>query len=139
MTRRPIPVAVKPEPSCPPSCGACCYPVVLPYSKLDIISLGPQIDDDTRRWVLEDLTPLSRREGLRRAPYLAQGGTTMAIIAGRPTLAYSVFYECRHFDPDTKKCGIYDDRPDACREYPLYGEAVLDPAKAVPAECVYRQ
>jgi Fe-S-cluster containining protein len=32
-----------------------------------------------------------------------------------------VGYSCRHFDRETRLCGIHDRRPDMCRGYPFYG------------------
>jgi len=30
-------------------------------------------------------------------------------------------YTCRHFDPATKNCTAYNERPDMCRNYPYSG------------------
>jgi Fe-S-cluster containining protein len=109
---------------------------MLPYLPSDAQSIG---DDEDRRWLLEDLTIIPRREGLARSPHLTQGGVTRALVDGDGVLMWSFFYECRHFDPETRRCTNYDSRPPACRDYPLYGAPSLDPAKAIPEACTYRE
>lgn len=125
---------------CDPSggCGsACCNPVVLPFGPADL--RDPRVlagmDARTRKWVGE-LVPISRREGLRRAPYFSQGGATFGIVDGVPVVAFSCFYECPRFEVETGRCGDYANRPDICSGYPWYGEAP-DPAKAIPPRCSY--
>lgn len=126
---------------CPPGCGACCDPVVLPYSRAEVQRSMPGEWDDprTRDFVLNDLTPIRRRDGLQRAAYLSSGVTVLGApgTPGAVVLAWSFFYECRHFDQESRRCTNYEGRPDVCREYPWYGEAP-DPAKALPVECIYR-
>lgn len=123
-------------------CGGCCDPVVLPYSRNEIARALPSEFDDPelRRFVLEDLTPIRRRDGLQRASYLSAGVT----VLGRPGdpdstfLAWSFFYECRHYDRENRRCLNYENRPSLCRGYPWYGEPP-DPSKALPVECSYRE
>lgn len=118
-------------------CGACCSPVQLPYSQNDLRFAAPwQVDPEMRRWVLEDLTPIPKRDGLARSPHLTQGGTTFAIIGGQPSAVTAFFYECRHYDPDNRACLNYENRPEVCSEYPWYGEGP-DPSKALPLTCSY--
>lgn len=127
-------------PECPPLCGGCCDPVVMPYTQLQVRAHPGAMDPEDERFVLEDLTQIRpRKEGLRRASYLTQGGLTALSLGwnGKPELAVSVFYECRWFDTETKACTNYVNRPPVCRDYPWYG-AAPDPAKALPTECVYR-
>lgn len=122
-------------------CGACCDPVVLPYTQRQVAGMLPDeyLTADERRFVLEDLTPITRRDGMARASYLSAGVTVMG-QPGSPesvVLAWSAFYTCRHYDPETRRCGNYANRPRMCREYPWYGDGP-DPAKALPGPCAYR-
>ena len=130
-----------PELECPDGCGACCDPVVLPYSQTEVAQHLPgQIQSaEDRRFVIEDLTPMRRRDGLQRASYLSSGVTVMGSPGspGGALLAWSFFYECRHFDRETRRCLNYENRPPLCRSYPWYDDGP-DPAKALPESCVYR-
>ena len=35
-------------------------------------------------------------------------------------------FTCRHWDPETKLCGIYESRPEMCRDFPDEGEGGCD-------------
>jgi Fe-S-cluster containining protein len=35
-------------------------------------------------------------------------------------------YTCRHWDPQTKLCTVYDERPAMCRDYPYDGRCNAD-------------
>lgn len=52
-------------------------------------------------------------------------------------LVPSFYFRCRHFDPDTRRCTDYDNRPAMCRDYPWYGGAVNFSA-ALPPTCSFR-
>lgn len=41
-------------------------------------------------------------------------------------------YTCRHWDEDTRLCGIYEDRPKMCRDYPYDNPCQHD------CNCTYR-
>lgn len=122
-------------------CGRCCDPVVLPYTQNEIRRLLPGyglIEDENRRFVLEDLTPIRpRRRGLEMvSDYMAEGAKSSALHLGEPMILFSHFYECRWYDRETRQCLNYDDRPPMCREFPTYGDWP-DPTKAIPPECSY--
>ena len=131
--------------TCPPACGACCSPVVLAFTPSDVQRLGPQqrrqfLSPRDEHWVLHELVPLRRRDGIERVrDYMGQGGKTVgALDAHSPgTVLWSHFYECIHFDPEARTCGVYDDRPDACREYP-WPDGQPDRRKSLPLTCSYR-
>lgn len=125
---------------CPEGCGACCDPVVSPFT-LDMLRRIPpwELDEDgraDRAFMLEHLTPLPRREGIARARYLTQGGVTFGMIAGELVEVWSQFYSCDRFDPETRRCTAYDERPPMCRDYPWYGDPP-DPRKALPTTCTH--
>lgn len=114
--------------------GACCDPVVLGFTKLEASRM--ELDARTRRWVLEDLTPMPGREARAKAPQLFTG-RQMFQADGTPIL-FPMVYRCRHLDPDTKLCTNYADRPDQCRDFPRYGDPLVRPDAVLPATCVYR-
>lgn len=120
-------------------CGGCCDPVVLSYTQEQARRTLPFEwgDPRTRQWVIEDLTPITRAEGLRRAPYLSAGGKTLVDENGEPSILWSHFYECRWFDREARRCTNYEARPIVCREYPWL-TGVPDPAAALPSECSFR-
>jgi Fe-S-cluster containining protein len=112
-----------------------------PWTQAEIRDLGPdQMPAENKRWALEDLTPINRREGLRRSPYLTDGGVTILgdERTGEAVMVWSRFYECRHYDRENKRCMDYENRPPVCRDYPWYGQAP-DPLKSLPLECSYRE
>lgn len=120
-------------------CGGCCNPVALTYRPIDVLTGKVlHLTDADRRWVLEDLTPISRREGLERSPHMSQGGRTAYLHEGEPVLLWTHFYECRHYDPETRQCMNYDNRPDICSGYPWF-DMPPEPNLALPLECSFRE
>lgn len=117
---------------CRSDCGQCCNPVMLPYSQLEAQLAGDEIDADTLRWVLHDLTRIPYREGLALAPHLR--GRSLCNAQGEATSP--IFYRCRHFDVETRSCTNYDNRPDVCRGFPWYDQEP-HPAKTLPPDCSY--
>jgi len=55
----------------------------------------------------------------------------VSVDRGRPG------YTCRHFDTETRKCGIYADRPDMCRGYPWYDREPKQDA-FMPEQCSFQ-
>lgn len=117
-------------------CGCCCDPVTLPYNQQEL-RLGQtpyDVTEDERRWVLDDLVPMSRRVAKTKAPwYFGQ-----AVMGANPGEDMAFFYSCRNFDAETRQCRIYDDRPFACRHYPWYG-GDPQPGAALPHPCSFRE
>jgi len=127
-------------------CGCCCDPVMSAVTPLDMARLPPwAVDERTRRWYQEDLTPLNRKEALAKMPWLAQGGKTALALDGTTgdvTIAFSMFYKCRHFDTETRTCLDYDNRPQPCVDFPFDGRSGaqlnhMDKAAALPPECSF--
>lgn len=130
------------------SCGACCSPVVSVFAPTDLRRMMPGRLSPTARLDIAHLrdhcTPISRREGLARAPYLSDGVTVMG-VPGSPEstmISFSFFYECEYFDSDTRRCTNYDNRPPMCADYPWYGQDPLatetERSKALPRMCSFR-
>lgn len=91
-------------------------------------SLG--IPPGIRHWILHDLTPMSRREAKAKAPW----NFAEHIVALRIVDSMSWYYSCRHFDVETRLCGVFEDRPKPCRDYPWAGETP-EPSTALPPPC----
>lgn len=62
------------------------------------------------------LVPLTPKEAKER--HVAFGGTQPERFVWKRRGHY---FTCRHWDEETRLCGIYDQRPAMCREYP-YGK-----------------
>lgn len=109
--------------------------MVLPYTKIEAM-VDPDIDPDEKRWILEDLTPISRRTAMERG----EGDRVKSLFGLHPgtgeVVLFSAYFECRHYDPETRTCGNYENRPDVCRHYPWYGEPP-NAGRALPEECSY--
>lgn len=124
---------------CIPGCGKCCNPVVLPVTQLEIAQTFPISGDELadRLFILNDLTPLSTKEGLRLAPYLK--GRVLSSTANGGAVMAPKFYSCRHYDSATRLCTNYENRPPVCREHPRYGLDRVQPNTALPFECSFNE
>ena len=87
---------------------------------------------------MHELTRIPRREGLAASPWLTTGKESFALRDGKLDAGYSTFYRCANFDPNSRRCLRYDDRPQVCRDHPRYGSDHVEPAAALPAWCSYR-
>lgn len=122
-------------------CGRCCDPVVLPYTQEEAARLMPgrDIEADVRDFVLHDLTPMRRRDGLAMvSDYMKEGAkTTWAPTPwDPPVITVSHFFTCRHYDQATRSCLNFENRPSICRGFPWYGSPP-DDFKAIPPECSF--
>lgn len=114
-------------------CGSCCDPVSLPFTQ-DEARRNTRIEPRTRKWLLEELTPMPRREAREKEPWLF---TTN--IHGRfleDSLPF--YYRCKWFDEETRACTNYDDRPEPCRDYP-WGDGPPKPNAALAPSCSFRE
>lgn len=128
------------------NCGRCCDPVVLPYTQDDIRHLPPfgkgsmfiaLQDPENRRWILEDLIPIRRRDGVDAvADYMSAGAKTAYSSNGEAVVLFSHFFKCKWYNKEERTCEAYDRRPPICSGYPWYGDEP-DETKAIPKECSY--
>jgi Fe-S-cluster containining protein len=88
-----------------------------------------------RRFILEDLTPMPHKEGMRLAPHL-KGRELASTPAGQVT-QQPLFYACRHYDRETRLCTDFENRPPLCRDFPRYGLPLVKPTSALPYECSF--
>lgn len=123
-------------------CGRCCDPVVLPYTQDDArrapLSGPGMMYPENRRWVLEDLTPIRRRDGLTLTNDYMPGGKTVVtqVATGRTEILFSHFFTCKWYNRETRACEAYDRRPPICSGYPWY-DAPPDDTKTIPLECSF--
>jgi len=122
---------------CRPGCGACCDPVVLPYTQSEARGQAHRFEASELRWILDDLVPMSRREAKAKFPELFER-VSFGVVDGQLIGDLPMFYSCGNLDPETRLCGIHDHRPEACRQYPWYGQGP-DRRKALPAECEFQR
>lgn len=92
------------------------------------------LDPATRRWILEDLSPMSRREVKEKEPWLLKPSVYQKAMA--ESLLF--FYRCRWFDEVNRTCTNYENRPPPCREYP-WPEGQPNPRAELPPTCSYRE
>lgn len=119
--------------TCREGCGACCSPVVLPYGPAEIAAVAARAGERERRWLLDELRPISRREGVRRRP------ETRGIQQGaNGEFAFAWHYECSNYDAETRRCLAFEERPDVCRLYPDGYDVPLNRSVVLPASCSFR-
>lgn len=88
--------------------GACC--AVFPIHKTrGGVESDPQWDQ-----IKPMLVPLTRRQAVRRYRRLGYGELK------RWGKNYNL-YTCKNWDEQTRLCGIYETRPNMCRDYPYEG------------------
>jgi len=119
-------------------CGSCCQPVVLPFTK-DELMRAKGVPERTRDWIMNDLTPMPRREAKQREPWLFAIDRVLADYDGIIDIEdnYPMFYRCRWFDDDRRTCTNYDNRPEPCRRYP-WPNGKVNRRAALPPTCSFR-
>lgn len=98
--------------------GACCAVFYIPRT---LVELERGVGDDgslldEAELIAPMLVPLTLEEANARGERL---GNAAAPFEKRED---GHLFTCRHWDEETRLCGIYDERPDMCRGYP-YGDA----------------
>lgn len=114
----------KPCDSCCDCNGSCCAVFFFPSSPAKIdenIERDGAYNGNDGRMVSNMLIPLTHDEALARASHFEVGEAHRKQIERHPD---SNFYTCRHWDEETRLCGVYDHRPDLCSKYP-YGNACV--------------
>lgn len=115
-------------------CGACCDPFVTVYGPFDLVRLARSMDDTEARFFREHLTPYRRRDGRTMTPW--NSGWSEFVIDGHPQLIAAHYYKCDNYEPETRRCMDYDNRPDVCRGFPWYGDGP-DDHKVLPPTCSF--
>lgn len=111
-----------PEPVTNGCTGLCCAAFALPHTIRDlkararqraiVDSEGDPAEGDKIADMVIPLTPKEARERNRRF-----GGDAEFSWSNRGR-----HFTCRHWDEETRLCGIYDDRPSMCRGFPYERE-----------------
>lgn len=120
-------------------CGRCCDPVALPFTQQEAARCLPDMmDPANRRWVLDDLTPIRRKDALAMVrDYMHGGKSSFALTPTAPAqVMFTHFYSCRHYNPESRQCEAYDMRPPICEGFPWYDQSP-DSSKAIPPECSF--
>lgn len=90
--------------------GSCCAAFYIPTHKDDFAKVIPETPDDiTIRHMLIPLTRVEVRD--RREQFGIDFGLPPKNTAGH-------WYKCRHWNEETRLCGIYEQRPKMCRDFP---------------------
>ncbi len=118
---------------CRLGCGACCDPVQIPWTQAEAVTLP--IDPRDRFWMLEMLTPMSRREAKAKMPHLFDG---RPVVDANKRPVFPMFYSCRAFDPETRLCTAHELRPPICSGFPWYDEAPKRNA-TIPPQCEFNR
>ena len=103
------------EPDTQGCAGTCCAAFHIrhtPTSLRRAVATGRVVDGQQ---ILDMLIPLTPKEARERNVEHGGPGT------GFPWSARGHHFTCRHWDEGTGLCGIYEDRPGMCRDYP-YGK-----------------
>lgn len=118
-------------------CGSCCDPVILPYTQIELRQGATpyDVDPEEREWVLNDLTPMRVKEAKAKEPWLFDRSRPKLGQLGEDMAFY---FSCRHFDPMTRRCTNYENRPLPCHSYPWYG-ARPNPFTALPPTCSFNE
>lgn len=94
-------------------CGYCCKMIWLPYSKKyikDILKKNPNHCD--AKFILENWERVSKEKGKKLNPSYFK----------KTLKRKSFFYTCKKYDSKNKICTVHKDRPDVCRNFPLYSK-----------------
>lgn len=92
--------------------GDCCAVFFLPYTISEMRRRAPTLRDGQQ--IAEMVIPLTPKEARERREQLAPGSIALP-IRWRDRGHH---FTCRHWDPETRLCGIYEDRPTMCRTFP---------------------
>lgn len=114
-------------------CGVCCDPVLLTSDTIALAS-NLRISPRERRWLLEDLKPMSRKEAKAKVPWAFESGVLWRNNVGQ--VSWPLFYRCQHFNEETRQCESHHDLPETCSGFPWFG-APPHPHAVLPPECSY--
>lgn len=88
----------------------CCKAINLPYSYREITKLGRSGEgDNDAKFIVDNWIPISKRRAKKINPYLVKRNEHNIKLT---------FWQCKQLTDSG--CGVYDTRPDVCRNYPMY-------------------
>jgi len=88
-------------------CGECCRVIYLQETKKAIRAIK---NETSKEFILKHWHRISRKEACRRHP----------MIRGKDWRNV-YFYTCDAWDKKTRRCKVYELRPEVCRGFPFYG------------------
>lgn len=121
-------------------CGACCDPVVTVISPQHLAdgSADQVVGEEEAEWMRIHLTPIRpRREGLKLIASWSKG-VTYFTPGDQFVPVLSWFYRCDLYDPETRRCTDFENRPPMCRGYPWFDDPP-DKRKNLPPTCSFRE
>jgi Fe-S-cluster containining protein len=87
-------------------CGACCEVIFFPKTKKETRA---RVAGEDALFIEEHWHRIARAEAERR-------NMAVADVSGR-----CFYYECDHWDPETRLCRAGEEKPPICRGFPWYG------------------
>lgn len=93
--------------------GTCCAAFRVPHTLTVLRRRQGRLIDGEQ--IVAMLIPLTPKEARERSKKFGGAGD------GFPWSDRGHHFTCRHWDEDTRLCGIYEDRPAMCRKFP-YGK-----------------
>lgn len=98
---------------CTPNCGSCCDPVSLSHETANrLYAFGPA--QPQAAWAWEHWSPVA------------------------PDGNDGVHLVCINYDPQSRACLDYDNRPPVCREFPFYGRDPNEKLNTLSRVCGYQ-
>ena len=101
------------------TCGACC---VSPYSGDAYVALD---ESEAARLALAQLPVILQRQGGDPPEYVPKLGTKLSVDSTRVCAAFAGIVRSACF------CGIYEGRPNACRQFEVGGKACREARRRV--------
>lgn len=102
--------------------GACC--AVFPYS-ISLAEIHRRADsgDEQHQIIADMVIPLAPGEALRRMEeFGVDFGAAGHDWTNEKVIEQRELFTCRHWNEETRLCGIYEDRPRMCADYPYQGK-----------------
>ncbi len=117
-------------------CGQCCDPVTVPLGPetlREFPEIAEELPEKTRRWILEALSPAEFPEWADES----WGVPWTEVVTSHGTKQVRAeFYNCAHYDRESRSCMAYDERPDICSGYPWY-DGAPNALAALPPACEF--
>jgi Fe-S-cluster containining protein len=98
-------------------CGDCCEAIGLTWSQAFVRERADIFEERFRRWVVEELRPITSRRRLREL----LPGVTRVEVDNPGLVDTRHWFTCTNFDRENRLCRAHDTRPDTCAGFPWYG------------------
>lgn len=123
-------------------CGQCCEVIALSYrpDQADLLHIRGEIPKDEAEWAKNCLVPMSRRTVKELQPDLLHLMVPPPWLVNEKLKRGEVipyYYSCNNWDPETKQCMDYENRPALCRGFPWFDKPPSR-LKYLPTQCSFR-